>query len=66
VNGRQEELWARMTVVRERAKMLKDETERLGKTVSDAENAAEEIDEETMGKIRQVSISIVISSLNMY
>jgi nuclear pore complex protein Nup54 len=54
VGGRQEELWARMTVVRERARILKDETERLGKSAEGVDEAG--IDEVTMGKIRQVRI----------
>jgi nuclear pore complex protein Nup54 len=62
INGRQEELWARMTVVRERAKLLKEETERLGRTAAAAEEA-ETIDEETMGKIRQVSTTTCVPSL---
>lgn len=53
VNGRQEELWARMTVVRERARLLKEETERLGKAAGEVE--VESIDESVMDKIRQVS-----------
>ena len=57
VGGRQEELWARMTVVRERARMLKEETERFGKTAGEIEEAAG-IDEGTMEKIRQVSVCI--------
>lgn len=55
VGGRQEELWARMTVVRERARVLKEETERLGKKAGDADES--QIDEETMAKIRQVCSS---------
>lgn len=54
VGGRQEELWARMTVVRERARMLKEETERLGKRAGEMEEGLG-IDEATMKKIRQVS-----------
>ncbi|KAF2118888.1 nucleoporin complex subunit 54-domain-containing protein [Lophiotrema nucula] len=33
LGGRQEEIWARMSSVRERARILQEETERLGKTV---------------------------------
>jgi nuclear pore complex protein Nup54 len=57
INGRQEELWARMTVVRERARMLKEETERLGKKAEEVEG----IDEGTMVKIKQVSYALLIS-----
>jgi nuclear pore complex protein Nup54 len=62
VGGRQEELWARMTVVRERARMLKEETERLGKKAGEVEEASR-IDEGTMGKIRQVSLAFLSFSL---
>lgn len=57
LKGRQEELWARMTVVRERAKMLKEETERLGKKAGAGDE--ESIDEETMAKIKQVSLRVL-------
>jgi nuclear pore complex protein Nup54 len=53
LNGRQEEIWARMTVVRERAQMLKEETEKLGKTVGSTEQAP--LDVETMLKVKKVS-----------
>jgi nuclear pore complex protein Nup54 len=53
LSGRQEEIWARMTVVRERAQMLKEETEKLGKLAGKLEQ--EPIDEETMQKIKKVS-----------
>jgi nuclear pore complex protein Nup54 len=56
LSGRQEEIWARMTVVRERAQMLKEETEKLGKKVGAAEQ--EPLDEENMKKVKKVSSSI--------
>jgi nuclear pore complex protein Nup54 len=52
LSGRQEEIWARMTVVRERAQMLKDETEKLGKQAGDGET----IDEENMLKVKKVCL----------
>lgn len=51
--GRQEELWARMTVVRERAGMLKEETEKLGKLAGGGQDV-ELLDEETMGRVKKV------------
>ncbi|KAF2463638.1 uncharacterized protein BDR25DRAFT_297756 [Lindgomyces ingoldianus] len=38
LGGRQEEIWARMSGVRERARMLQEETEKLGKTVDSQQN----------------------------
>lgn len=53
LSGRQEELWARMTVVRERAGMLKEETEKLGKLAGGGQDV-ELLDEETMGRVKKV------------
>lgn len=53
--GRQEELWARMTVVRERAGMLKEETEKLGKLAGGGQDV-ELLDEETMGRVKKVRL----------
>ncbi|KAF2180173.1 hypothetical protein K469DRAFT_592969 [Zopfia rhizophila CBS 207.26] len=38
LGGRQEEIWARMSGVRERTRLLQAETERLGKTVENQQN----------------------------
>jgi nuclear pore complex protein Nup54 len=38
LTGRQEEIWARMSGVRERARILQEETERLGKAVESRQN----------------------------
>jgi nuclear pore complex protein Nup54 len=57
VGGRQEELWARMTIVRERARTLKAEMERLGAGGASAGDGSGEIDEGTMEKVRQVSLT---------
>ena len=38
LGGRQEEIWARMSGVRERARILKEETEKLGKTIENQQN----------------------------
>ncbi|KAJ8109289.1 hypothetical protein OPT61_g7571 [Boeremia exigua] len=38
LGGRQEEIWARMSGVRERARILQEETEKLGKTIDGQQN----------------------------
>ncbi|KAH6642631.1 nucleoporin complex subunit 54-domain-containing protein [Boeremia exigua] len=38
LGGRQEEIWARMSGVRERARILQEETEMLGKTIESQQN----------------------------
>jgi nuclear pore complex protein Nup54 len=38
LGGRQEEIWARMSGVRERARIIQDETEKLGKTIEGQQN----------------------------
>ncbi|QDS76863.1 hypothetical protein FKW77_003470 [Venturia effusa] len=53
LSGRQEELWARMTIVRERAGMLKEETEKLGKLAGGGQDV-ELLDEETMGRVKKI------------
>jgi len=50
--GRAEEIWARMVGVRERMKVVQEETEKAGKSVSNGE--AEGMDEEVMKKARKV------------
>ncbi|EON61629.1 hypothetical protein W97_00844 [Coniosporium apollinis CBS 100218] len=52
LNGRQEEIWARMSAVRARAKLLQEESERLGKNL--ANGAEEPIDDETMKRVKQI------------
>jgi nuclear pore complex protein Nup54 len=55
LNGRQEEIWARMSVVRQRAQMLQTETEKLGKQVNASSEAL--LDDEQMKRIERVSHS---------
>jgi hypothetical protein len=62
LSGRQEEIWARMTVVRERAQMLKEETDKLGKKVGTAEQ--EPLDEENMAKVKKVNSNISQSQIS--
>lgn len=53
LNGRQEEIWARMSAVRARARLLQEEIEKLGKTAGKPEG--EQLDEEHVKAIRKVS-----------
>ncbi|GME27029.1 nucleoporin nup44 [Neofusicoccum parvum] len=52
LNGRQEEIWARMSAVRARARLLQEEIEKLGKTAGKPEG--EQLDEEHVKAIRKV------------
>lgn len=56
LSGRQEEIWARMSGIRARARMLQEEGERLGNRVSGAE-VEEILDETTMVMVKKVSIA---------
>ena len=51
LNGRQEEIWARLTVVRERAEMLQNEVKKMGEKAGGVD---EVIDEENMKAIKKV------------
>ncbi|KAF2734030.1 hypothetical protein EJ04DRAFT_437929 [Polyplosphaeria fusca] len=53
LGGRQEEIWARMSGVRERARILQDETERLGKQVDNQQNGEvlSEEDQKSLDKL---------------
>lgn len=55
LSGRQEEIWARMSGIRARAKMLQEEQERLGGRVNGAEEG-EVLDEASMAMVKKVSI----------
>ena len=52
LNGRAEELWARMVGMRERGRQLEREFERAGRTME--QNQAQEIDESVFARCRQV------------
>jgi nuclear pore complex protein Nup54 len=54
LTGRQEEIWARMSGVRERARILQEETERLGKTVEGQKNGLQlsEDEQKQLDKVR--------------
>jgi len=52
LSGRQEEIWARLSVLRERAQLLKNETENLSKKVqTSAENP---LDDDQMRKVEKI------------
>lgn len=55
LGGRQEEIWARMSGVRERARILQEETERLGKSIENQQNGEllSEEDQKALEKILQ-------------
>ncbi|KAF2145921.1 uncharacterized protein K452DRAFT_355425 [Aplosporella prunicola CBS 121167] len=52
LNGRQEEIWARMSGVRQRAKLLQAELQKMGNGTGSADN--EELDEENLKSIKKV------------
>ena len=56
LSGRQEEIWARMSGVRERARILQDETEKLGKVIESQKNG-ELLSEEDQKQVDKVCLS---------
>lgn len=56
LNGRAEEIWARMVSVRERARLLQREFERAGQVVGDEVGGA--MDEEVMKRARKVNLNL--------
>jgi nuclear pore complex protein Nup54 len=54
LGGRQEEIWARMSGVRERARILQEETEKLGKAIEGQQNG-ELLSEEDQKALEKVS-----------
>lgn len=52
LNGRQEEIWARMTSVRTRARLLQEELEKLGRSAGKADG--DQLDEEHVKAIKKV------------
>ena len=55
LSGRQEEIWAKMSVLRDRAQLLKAETEKLAKEMQASGDNG--IDEEQMKRVEKVSMS---------
>lgn len=55
LGGRQEEIWARMSGVRERARILQEETEKLGKAIESQQNGEllSEDDQKQLDKVRR-------------
>ena len=66
LGGRQEEIWARMSGVRERARILQEETERLGKTVESQQNGEllSEDDQKALEKVNPLVMSIYTTFAN--
>lgn len=62
LGGRQEEIWARMSGVRERARILQDETEKLGKNIDSQQNGEllSEEDQKAVEKVRSLHIFVRI------
>lgn len=54
--GRQEEVWARLVVLRERANMMQEELKKINVPA----DGAPVLDEEKLGKVRKVSFSVLL------
>lgn len=52
LNGRSEEIWARMVSVRERGRLLQREFEKAGRSLSQEEGQV--VDEEVMRRVKKV------------
>ncbi|KAF1997216.1 hypothetical protein P154DRAFT_296345 [Amniculicola lignicola CBS 123094] len=52
--GRQEEIWARMSSVRERARILEEETEKMGKAIQDQQQNGELLSEEDQKQLQKI------------
>jgi nuclear pore complex protein Nup54 len=57
LGGRQEEIWARMSGVRERARILQEETEKVGKTLESQQNG-EYLSEDDQKAIEKVCATV--------
>lgn len=55
MSGRQEEIWARMVSIRERARLLQEESEKMGKRAAGGGGEDEGLDEEVIKKTKKVS-----------
>jgi len=58
LGGRQEEIWARMSGVRERTRILQEETEKLGKKIESQQNGEllSEEDQKALEKVRHARL----------
>ena len=67
LGGRQEEIWARMSGVRERARILQEETEKLGKTIEQQQNGEllTDEDQKALEKVRS-QLHDALHTLTMY
>jgi nuclear pore complex protein Nup54 len=63
LGGRQEEIWARMSGVRERARILQEETEKLGKTIQSQQDGEllSEDDQKQLDKVNHI-MELVLNS----
>ena len=66
LGGRQEEIWARMSGVRERARILQEETEKMGKTIEQQQNGEllSEEDQKALEKVKFAQTPSVRSQTN--
>jgi nuclear pore complex protein Nup54 len=71
LGGRQEEIWARMSGVRERARMLQEETEKIGKSIESQQNGEllSEDDQKALEKVRFATshtLDLTLTSRNSF
>jgi nuclear pore complex protein Nup54 len=64
LGGRQEEIWARMSGVRERARILQEETEKIGKSIESQQNG-ELLSEDDQKALDKVCSAIVLMTERM-
>lgn len=64
LNGRQEEIWARLTVVRERAEMLQNEVKKMGEETGKVEEVIDEENMKAIKKVRSPLSSVEMSRAN--
>ena len=68
VGGRQEEIWARMSGVREQAQRLQEDTERIGKAVEGQQNGEvlSDEDQKALEKVRTFEQTVREQPANFY
>ena len=64
LNGRGEEIWARMVSVRERGRLLQREFERTGRGIIDGKAVV--LDEEVMKRVKKVCLRMAADGLERY
>jgi nuclear pore complex protein Nup54 len=65
LGGRQEEIWARMSGVRERARILQEETEKVGKAIESQQNG-ELLSEDDQKALEKVSLVVICLYQSIY